>query len=142
MRTINKLIHYDLSNRDRELLKAFWWANGCWWKGWINFSKIIKNNIETFWGFDINKAKRLYKEIEDYICFEHDIDFSIGWNLYHFYRANFLFAYQLFKLIRFANFWERLFIWILAYFMLNKFGHKYFHFGKKRDLKYLLNNKE
>ena len=141
MKTIDTLIKYDLSNRDRELLNTLWWANGCWWKGWINFSKIIRSNIETFNQFDFEKWMRLWEEIEDHICFDHDIDFSRGWNLYNFYRANFIFWYKLFKLTKFAWYWERLFILLVAFFTLNKYGKWYFFFWEKISLKYLLNNK-
>jgi len=133
--------HYYISNRDRELLKTLWWANWCWWKGWVNFSKIIKNNIETFNQFNINKAESLFENIEDDICFPHDIDFSLWGNIFSFYIANFKFGYRLFKLMRWASFWERLFIWMLAYYLLNKCWRKYFHFWTKRTLLYLLNNK-
>lgn len=137
-----KLNHYKLSKRDLQILKDNWYINWCGWKGSTNFSKIIKHNIETFWNFKSNKAEQLFDDIEYYICHSHDIDFSLWGNIFSFYKANFIFAYKLYKITRFATFWERLFIWMLAYYLLNKFGKKFFYFWKKRDLKWLLNNKQ
>ena len=46
MRTIEKIKRYSDSEVEEGYRK--WIINGCWGKWWINFSKIIKNNLEDF----------------------------------------------------------------------------------------------
>jgi len=140
MRTIDKLKEYDLSDRDEILLAQNWWYNWCWWKDWYDFSKTIRWNIKLISNFNPNLSMQLWEDIEK-ICLDHDIDFSRWGGLFHFYRANFVFGYKLFKLLHKLKLGGRISVSSISIVLLNRYWKDYFKFWEKRSLKYLLNNK-
>ena len=121
MRTIEKIKRY--SDFEIELGYRRWIINGCWGKWWINFSKIIKNNLEDFKNYKKEKYSELFEDIER-LCAEHDLDYhKQKW----FRKSNFIFAFNLFRLIRsWTSFLERLMIFFVIYFLLNKYWKKYY----------------
>ena len=123
MRTIEKISRYDLSKTDIFKLKKEWKINWWGWKGWVNFSKIIENNLKNFHNFNDKKLIKLWKDIQ-VLCFEHDLDyFYKKW----FYLSNFIFARWIARLIKnWANIFERFLIFFITFHLLNKFGRKYY----------------
>ena len=140
MRTIDTLRRYNLSKYDENLLTKLWWYNWCGWKWSINFSKLVRNNIEIIDNFDSGLGMQLWEDIE-VLCFEHDLDFGRGGTLFDFYRANIIFGYKLYKLLHKLNRGGRISVSIIVIVVLNKHWKEKFKFWEKRSLKFLLNNK-
>lgn len=121
IRTIEKIKRY--SDSEVETGYRQWIINGCWGKWWINFSKIIKNNLEDLKNYKKEKYFELFDDIER-LCAEHDLDYHYKkW----FRKSNFIFALNLFRLIKsWTSFLERLMIFFVIYFLLNKYWKKYY----------------
>lgn len=141
MSTINLLQHYQISDRDKLILRQNWWYNWCWRKWGINFSELVEVNLSSFKWFLPKYAEKLMSDVE-VLCLDHDIDISRWGNLWNFVKCNLIFAYKISKLIRkFAWYWERLFTFTVVFAMLNKYAITSFNRWKRMSLKYLLNNK-
>lgn len=128
MRKIEKILKYNFSKKTIEEYKKSWIINGCGWKGWVDFSKIIEIFFEKFEKYNDGKIIQLWEDIEQ-LCFEHDYDFYIQkW----FKKSNFDFAFWVFKLIKsWTSFLERFVIFIIIYFLLNKYWKKYYYKNSK-----------
>lgn len=99
MRTINNILEYNLTEAEIGYLFISWIINWCWAKWWIDFDKILEDNIRIIPEFDDDKAEQLFKDIKS-ICYEHDIDFRFQkW----FYKSNYRFAKKLYRLLREAE---------------------------------------
>ena len=126
-RTIEKILKYNFSEKQIEEMKKSWIINGCGWKGWVDFSEIIKIFFEKFENFKNEKNLELWSDIEK-LCFEHDYDFYIWKN---FKKSNFDFAFWVFRLIKsWTNFLERFLIFVIIFFLLNKYW-KIYYFSQK-----------
>lgn len=140
-RTIDTIVSYQLSGYLLDKLKVNWWINWCWGKWGTNFSRIIRLKIKQFPEFLDSKYFSLLDDIER-SCYDHDIDFSLGWNYIRFLIANYKFAFRLYCLTNWATVTQRLLVSITVFFSLNIYGKKYFSFWPRKSLKYLLKNKE
>lgn len=123
MRTIEKILKYNFCKVTIRVYKENWIINGCGWKGWVDFSEIIKIFFEKFEKYNDEKIVQLWEDIEQ-LCYEHDYDYFIQkW----FLKSNFDFAFWVFRLIKsWTNFSERFLIFIIIYFLLNKYWKKYY----------------
>lgn len=116
MRTIKKILEYNLNKKEKEHLELCWIVNWCWAKWWQNFDEILKDNIKLIPGFNKSKKYRLYQDIRD-ICLEHDIDYRFQkW----FYKSNYKMAQKLYKLLYWAKYSHRLSIKIICFVLLSK----------------------
>lgn len=123
MKTINQILEYNLTIKEKEHLYLCWIVNGCWWKGWKNFNKILKDNIDRIPWFDKEKADKLYNDIRD-ICLEHDIDYRFKkW----FYKSNYRMSKKLYKLLSWAKFSHRLSVKLITLFFLCKYWKKFYN---------------
>ena len=129
---------YDLTNRDWLLLRTNWWANNCWGKWGFSFSRLL-DDVKHYPNFDNNKFHTLTDDL-DFICDNHDIDFSRWWWLIDFTKCNLLFAIRVYKKLGWTHFTARIASFLIIMTWLTLIGRKYFYWGVKRDLKYLLNN--
>lgn len=127
MRTIQKILRYNFSKEKKKELLEQWIINWCWWKWWLNFDKILKSNIEYVPNFLQEKAEDLFGNIKE-LCFEHDYDFSIWGGLFSFLKANFLFARWIYLLMNWTHLNYRIAVFLIAFYLLNKHGKKYFNF--------------
>lgn len=117
MRTIKKILEYNLNKKEKYNLEKCYIINWCWAKWWQNFDKIIKNNIEIIPNFNKSKKYKLYQDIRE-ICFEHDIDYRFQkW----FYKANYKMARRLYKLLHWAKFSHRFSVKIICFVLLSKY---------------------
>lgn len=153
-RKINKLLRYKLNRRQRRYLEKKWYINWCWGKGWFNFSNFLNESISRLKWYLKEYLWDLWKDIEK-LCLEHDIDFTLWWTIWDFRKANFIFAFKIFKLLnwkklhkwyyreyfilvrfflRIMNFFARLWIFLVAYILLNRHWKELFKFGKKKKL--------
>lgn len=123
MRTITKILDYDLSSYEKEALLSCWIANGCGWKGGTNFDKILKDNIKYFPWYDPKKANRLLQDLKE-ICIEHDVDFRFKKG---FYSSNYIFAKKIFKLLKkWVSFRRRFWLTLLVFILLCKYWRKFY----------------
>ena len=129
MRKINKILQYNFSNIETEHLIASWIANWCWWKWWISFGTIVRDNIASIPWFDKDKFWLLWDDIPK-ICIEHDFDYRIqAW----FIRSNYRMWKKLYKLLkRWA--WKRkaFWIWLIVFTLLSKYWKKYYNNSIKK----------
>ena len=122
-RTINKILWDEyLSKIEIEVLKSNWIINWCWWKDWFNFDSVM-DNIKSFKWFKRKKLQQLKEDIKQ-LCYIHDLDFH--WQKW-FYKSNFKFAYRLAKLLTFTWFFERFMIFIITFWLLNKYWKEYYN---------------
>ena len=120
MRTIKKILEYDLTSSQIDYLKKAWIINWCWWEWWFNIEPLIKDYIENISWYDKEKWKKLFEDIRQ-ICYEHDIDFRFKrW----FYYSNYIFAKKIYKL--FHKLWNQFKISFLVFVLLNKYWKKYY----------------
>lgn len=128
MRTIEKILEYNLTNEEKEALVLWGIINGCWGKWWFNFDKFIDDNICFIPWFDQKKKKKFFADLKE-ICFEHDCDFRFKkWFLY----SNFKFVRKIYLLItRAKKKWAKkkhAFVWTLTLFILmNRYGKEFYN---------------
>lgn len=121
IRKIEKIKRYSDSEVEEGYRK--WIINWCWGKWWVNFSKIIKNNLKDLKNYDKEKYSELFDDIER-LCAEHDLDYyKQKW----FRKSNFIFAFNVVRLIgSWTSLLERITIFLVIYFLLNKYWKKYY----------------
>lgn len=136
VRTIQNLLKYNFNRKERRYLMSLWITNWCWWKWWPNFSKKIRETLEELESYNPKKALKLLADVER-LCEEHDVKFELWGNKRDFIKANVSFSYGLFKLIHWGSIIQRIWVFTLAYVLLNRFWKKYFSFWKKLELETL-----
>lgn len=142
MKTINKLLRYKFNRKERRFLAHEGFINWCWGKWWFNFSDSILYTIKQLKWYNQEFLKKLLLDLE-LLCWEHDIDFTLWGTKWDFRKANFIFAYKIFKLTswkRWRHFFGRIWLFLVIYILLNRHGKKYFAFWKKRKLEELFIN--
>ena len=142
MRTVQKLLKYFFNRKERRYLVKAGYSNWCWGKWGFDFSGTIKNIIKNLKWYDQVFYKKLFDDIE-LLCWEHDVDFTLWWTKWDFFKANFRLAWNIFRLLRWANIlwkYSRVWLFIVVFRKLNKYGKKYFSFKKKKELKELFVN--
>lgn len=116
MKTIDKILEYNLTELEIFHLEIWEIINWCWAKWWPNFDKILKDMIEIIPWFNEFKKNKLYEDIRK-ICFEHDIDYRFQkW----FYKVNYKMANKIYKLLHWAKFSHRMSIKITCFILLNR----------------------
>lgn len=126
MRTIEKILEYNLTHKERIAVYSCWICNWIGWKGY-NLEKAIKWLLEYLPYFDKEKYTKL---LHDFILIadEHDIQFRLQlW----FTKSNFKFAYKSFKLLHKFQMKHRLSFSLFVFYTLQKAG-KQFYYKKKR----------
>jgi hypothetical protein len=140
MSTIDELITYPLSDRDKLTLDLNGYTNWCWAKDGFNFSDFLVK-VQNFKRFDSHKFRKFSEDMRDLCSYTHDIDFARWGNLLDFLWANYRFANNVFKLTKWTSFIARIWVFLTIFVPLSIFWWKRFIWGNKRSLKYLLNNK-
>ena len=126
MKTINTILEYNLTSEEITCLEEAWIVNWCGCKWWVNFDKILRDNLEIIPWFDKKKAFNLFTDIK-LICFEHDVQFRLWlW----FYKSNYKFAKKIYKLLYWCPFKYRFSVAWICFILLNRFW-KEFYFTKK-----------
>jgi hypothetical protein len=121
MKTIDKIIPYKINDYQVEYLRNAWIINWIGWN-WQNIETILLNVIKWAYGFDNNKSKKLLWDIR-ILSYYHDIDYFFKmW----FYKANFKFSYRLFKLLYWDTIINRIWIFLFAFYVLNKYWKDYY----------------
>ena len=122
MKTINTILEYNLTSEEITCLEEAWIVNWCGGKWWVDFDKILRDNLEIIPWFDKEKAFNLFTDIK-LICFEHDIDFRFKkW----FYLSNFMFAKKIFKLLHKFPIKYRFSIAWICFVLLNRFWKEFY----------------
>jgi hypothetical protein len=74
-----------------------------------------------------DKWHQLYKDIYR-LHFLHDILFLVWGSRYQFYFANYIFVRDLWKLLHWVWFFQKISILIIVFVLLNRHWKKYFNF--------------
>jgi len=101
-------------------------TNWIWWE-WANieyYIKFIINKLEKYKIYDINKSEKLYNDIYR-LHFLHDILLLVSSSKFDFYIANYIFARDLLKLIKWVWIIPSIAISFSVFMILNKYGKKY-----------------
>lgn len=141
IKTIDKLLKYKLNRTERRTLTKYKIINGCWWSWGFKFDNVFDliSEMEFYKNFDSEMLNQLKIDIKK-LCEEHDIDFSIYKSKIRFYLANFKLAYWIFKLLNWANIYERTFAFSGIFIWVNKFWKKYYNKAiKYKSLEEILN---
>jgi hypothetical protein len=122
MRTIDKILKLHNSNLvELDVLERDWHINWCGWE-WINIDDFLREGIHKLKEYDKDLSDKLYEDIR-IICLLHDRNYFLKkW----FYYSNFLMARDIFLLLNWTSFFDRLFISIWLFFILNKFWKKFY----------------
>lgn len=129
MRTIDKLLTYSLSQKQKSLLTQAKIINWVWGE-WQNLDIVVYDIfqlIKKYWGNKINvhKLESLWADIHA-LSIQHDVEFFFKlW----FYRANFRFAKNLFYLTHWIGY-KRFILALWVLIILNRKWKK-FYFTKK-----------
>ena len=99
-----------------------WVCNWIWWKGWINFDKLI-NKLPYF---DTTKWKKLHQDL-DYLSMCHDLSYNKGWNLFNFLKANYILWKNVIKLIHWTNLFWKVLVFLCIFLWTTLFGFKYYN---------------
>lgn len=116
---------YNLTELEIQKLTECWIINWCGGKWWVNFDKILRDNLEIIPWF--NKNNTLFEKIR-LICYSHDIWFRFKrW----FYLSNFIFSYDLYKLLRSSKKqWitrkQAFIIWSIVFVLLNRYWKEFY----------------
>ena len=123
MRTIKKILSYNLTIIEKEALLEARIINGCWGKGSFNFDKVLKDNIKLFPGYNQLKLSALLSDLKE-ICFEHDLDYRLSRG---FIRSNFKMSVKVFKLFRrWVSFKRRFSLALVIFIILSKYWKKFY----------------
>ena len=99
-------------------------CNGCGWKGWINFSEIMK----ALPYFEEWKWKKLFEDLQ-IVCCLHDYDY-FRWNDYiDFTMANIKFCNNIYRLLHWTKFIDKVILYFTVLIILQVKGYKYFNTG-------------
>lgn len=142
MKKIDRILKYNFNRKERRFLRAQWYINWCGWKWGFSFSKIMTGIIESLKWFKREFYRQLLIDLE-ILCWEHDIDFTLGGTKWDFRKANFRFAYKVYKITSWAkwlSFFKRIWLAILIYKLLNKNWKEYFNFKEKIEIEDLFTN--
>lgn len=129
MANLNFKVEYKFNQEQLLDLEEKGIINWCGGKWWINFDLILRQLIKTFKDFLPEKWQWLFENMQK-ICYSHDYDFYLWWWFYNFLRANFRFWKNLFFLLSWARFRDRIWIAFFAFIMLCIFWKKYFNWKK------------
>jgi len=135
MRTIERLLPYNFTDEEKQILENKGYANWCWWAKGLSFDKIFKAIIYVVKKadkFKAKKLKRLIKDIQLLCSYRHDIDFTLWWNLKDFYKDNMKFIEWILALLHWSNVITRAFVFIILFLGLNIFWLRFFKFRKKK----------
>lgn len=114
-----------LQQKDVEVLKKAWIINGIGGNG-ACLEPIIEKILDLPY-FDSDRYKELYQDIE-ILSYWHDLDYYIWWWYWKFTKANFLFAYRLYKLLHWTKWYARISISIVTFIVLQHYWKEYFSF--------------
>lgn len=131
MKTIEKILEYNLTKEEQEALLSCGIINGCWGQWGFNFDKFIDDNICLIPWFKENKKKKFFADLKE-ICYEHDLDFRLKRG---FFYSNFKFVRKIYLLItRAKKKWAKkrhAFVWTSVLFILMNRHWKEFYNPKK-----------
>lgn len=119
-----------MKREEYNKLKEEWIINGCWWNKWFNFSKFFKDNVTTLDQFLPIKSASLIDDIELTCCWPHDVSFyNWGW-YFSWILANIKFSINLYKLLGWTTFFQRIWIALIVFILLQKHSKTYYNFTK------------
>lgn len=123
MRTIDKVLKYNLSSEETESLLDCGIINWCWGEWGFSFDDLLESNLKHLTVFDPEKLTELKWDFKR-ICYEHDIDFrfQIG-----FRKANYRMARKIFAVLYWTPWKVRYGVSIGTYLWLCKYGKKYYN---------------
>ena len=136
MRRVDKYKVFDLSEKEKQILKdkkVINWCGGEWWFKFLWLMRLVRMIIEFSWKLILNKILLLFHDIRE-LCYIHDIRFTLWWNLKDFYKANKNFIIWILDLLYWASPVTRFFVKIVLFIWLNTIWLKYFSFWKKKNL--------
>ena len=118
MKTIEKILKYNLKEEEIEWLLIGWMINWCWAKNWFSFDKFMADNVEKLKVFDTKRKQELLCDLKR-ICYEHDLDFrfQIG-----FTRANYIMAKKIYRLFYWVPLIKREAIYLAIFILLMKYS--------------------
>lgn len=131
MKTIKKLIPYELTKKQINELTNIWIINWIWWKWWISFNKLFRKIKKIKW-FKIKKYENLYNDINT-LSIYHDIDFYTWNTIKSFIRANYNFSVRVIQLLHWSSIFGRLFIFLILFLWLNIFWIRFYNWKRKKD---------
>ena len=121
MRTIDSLLEYNLTQKQKLALKKTGIVNWVGWEG-QNIESTILAVIELIPGYDDGKANKLLDDIRE-CAIEHDIQyfFKMG-----FHKSNWKFARKLYHLTHWAKS-KRIFVFFAVLYTLTVYGKPFYY---------------
>lgn len=146
MKTIDRLLIYEFSYKEKRLLLSKWIVNWCGGKKGFKFDYLFRIAKWIIWKSNkirLEKVSKLFKDMKLLCSFTHDIDFYLWWWIKEFYKANIVFIIWILQLLHWSNWYIKILIFILLFLWLNIFWLFHFHFTKnKRTIENLFTNLE
>lgn len=138
MSKINKILEYNLSEYEKKLLVVKWISNWCWKKWWFNFSNFFDKVQKRVW-FKSEKFDSFKYDIKELCSFYHDIKFWEWWKILDFLSCNYEFWIKVIQKMHWTNVYWRFISFFIIFFWLSIFWISAFNWGKKRNIREILN---
>lgn len=145
MRTIDSIIRRKWTDSEKEFLTSSWISNWAWWAGWIKFTDVARNIIQSiiiyFPNLNIEKVDKYLIDLDRLANECHDPDYFEWNNFFLKFLADFRFAKWVYILTWWTSFWIRILIFLIILVWLWKCGWKYYNYGDKKDINLLIKEK-
>ena len=118
MKTIERILDYDLKEEEVEGLLIWGMINWCWAKKGFSFDKLLKDNIEHLPLFDNSKKQELLVDLKR-ICYEHDIEFRFKKG---FVASNYRMSAKVYELFHWLPWKYKATLAAIVFTFLNKYA--------------------
>ncbi len=121
MKTIDKILEYNLSYEEKKALYECWICN---WIGgkWANIENLIENILEILPYFDKKKKTKLIQDMIE-LANEHDIQTRFKmW----FTKSNYKFAKKVYHLLHWCKFKHRIWFAFVIFILMQRLGKTYY----------------
>lgn len=138
MRTIEKILeNAGYTKADLKNYRNLGIVNGCGGDGGFDFSGFARYTITFFPKFNTEKHRNFIDDLT-YICYLHDLAYTLGNTLLEKLKADFRLAKRLYQLLNWANKKDKILASIGVFSCVAIWGNKYYKNPKKYELRKLI----
>lgn len=141
MRTIEKIL--DKAGITKAQLKDYknlGIVNGCGGDGGFDFSGFAKHTITYFKKFNTEKHRQFIDDLA-YICYLHDLDYTLWDSILEKIKADFKLAKRLYELLNWTSKKDKFLASTSVFLCVVIWGNKFYKNRKKYELRKLITKK-
>lgn len=138
MRTIEKILEKaGITKAQLKDYKNLGIVNGCGGDGGFDFSGFARYTITYFKKFNTEKHRQFIDDLA-YICYLHDLDYTLGDSLWQKLKADFNLAKRLYQLLSWSSKKDKILASTSVFLCVGLWGGKYYRNPKKYELRKLI----